>query len=32
MLGPILNRMVQKSLETGKFIRTNTKIDKGAVS
>ena len=24
MLGPILNRMVQKSLETGKFIRTNT--------
>ena len=32
MLGPILNRMVQKSLETGKFIRTNTKIDKGVVS
>ena len=32
MLGPILNRMVQKSLETGKFIRTNTKIDKGALS
>ena len=32
MLGPILNRMVQKSLETGKFIRTNTKIGKGAVS
>ena len=32
MLGPILNRMVQKSLETGKFIRTNTQIDKGAVS
>jgi glutamyl-tRNA reductase len=24
--------MVQKSLETGKFIRTNTKIDKGALS
>ena len=32
MLGPILNRMVQKSLETGKYIRTNTRIDKGAVS
>ena len=32
MLGPILNRMVQKSLETGKFIRTNTQLDKGAVS
>ena len=32
MLGPILNRMVQKSLETGKFIRTKTKIDKGALS
>ena len=32
MLGPILNRMVQKSLEAGKYIRTNTRIDKGAVS
>lgn len=32
MLGPILKRMFQKSLETGKFIRTNTKIGKGAVS
>ena len=32
MLAPILKRMFQKSLETGKFIRTNTKIGKGAVS
>ena len=32
MLGPILKRMFQKSLETGKFIRTNTEIGKGAVS
>ncbi len=32
MLGPILKRMIQKSLETGKFIRTNTNIGKGAVS
>jgi|TARA_B110000438_G_scaffold55972_1_gene56030 glutamyl-tRNA reductase len=32
MIGPILNRMVQKSLETGKFIRSNTFIGKGAVS
>ena len=32
MLGPILKRMIQKSLETGKYIRTNTGIDKGAVS
>ncbi len=32
MLGPILKRMFQKSLETGKFIRTNTKIGKGAIS
>ncbi len=32
MLGPILSRMIQKSLETGKHIRTNTKIGKGAVS
>ena len=32
MLGPILKRMIQKAFETGKFIRTNTGIDKGAVS
>ena len=32
MLGPILKRMIQKALETGKYIRTNTGIDKGAVS
>lgn len=32
MLGPILGRMIQKSLETGKYIRTNTNIGKGAVS
>ena len=32
MLGPILGRMIQKSLETGKYIRTNTEIGKGAVS
>ena len=32
MIGPILNRMVQKSFETGKFIRSNTFIGKGAVS
>tara|TARA_Y100000590_G_scaffold408184_1_gene499068 strand:+ start:1600 stop:2850 length:1251 start_codon:yes stop_codon:yes gene_type:complete len=32
MLGPILSRMIQKSLETGKYIRTNTDIGKGAVS
>ena len=32
MLGPILSRMIQKSLETGKYIRTNTEIGKGAVS
>ena len=32
MLGPILGRMIQKSLETGKYIRTNTDIGKGAVS
>lgn len=32
MLGPIISRMVQKSFETGKYIRTNTLIDKGAVS
>ena len=32
MLGPILTRMIQKSLETGKYIRTNTEIGRGAVS
>ena len=32
MLGPILKRMIQKSLETGKYIRTNTDIGRGAVS
>ena len=32
MLGPILKRIIQKALETGKYIRTNTGIDKGAVS
>lgn len=32
MLGPILGRMIQKSLETGKYIRTNTEIGRGAVS
>tara|TARA_B110000240_G_scaffold188124_1_gene226551 strand:- start:7433 stop:8692 length:1260 start_codon:yes stop_codon:yes gene_type:complete len=32
MLGPIINRMVQKAFETGKFIRTFTNIDKGAMS
>jgi glutamyl-tRNA reductase len=32
MLGPILSRMIQKSLETGKYIRTNTEIGRGAVS
>jgi len=32
MLGPILVRMIQKSLETGKYIRTNTDIGRGAVS
>ena len=32
MLGPILGRMIQKSLETGKYIRTNTQIGRGAVS
>ena len=32
MLGPIISRMVQKALETGKYIRTNTDIDKGAMS
>jgi len=32
MLSPILNRMIQKSLNASKLIRTKTKIDKGAVS
>jgi len=32
MLGPIINRMVQKAFETGKSIRTHTNIDKGAMS
>ena len=32
MLGPIINRLVQKAFETGKFIRTHTNIDKGAMS
>ena len=32
MLGPILGRMIQKSLETGKYIRTTTEIGRGAVS
>ena len=32
MLGPILGRMIQKSLETGKYIRTNTEIGRGAGS
>jgi glutamyl-tRNA reductase len=32
MLGPILDRMFQKSIETGKFVRTNTLIGKGAIS
>ncbi len=32
MLGPIIGRMIQKSFETGKYIRTHTLIDKGAVS
>ena len=32
MLGPIISRMVQKAFETGKCIRTNTDIDKGAMS
>ena len=31
-LTPILERMIQKSFEVNKFIRTNTDIDKGAVS
>tara|TARA_B100000965_G_scaffold406405_1_gene445160 strand:+ start:275 stop:1471 length:1197 start_codon:yes stop_codon:yes gene_type:complete len=31
-LTPVLERMIQKSFEVNKFIRTNTDIDKGAVS
>ena len=30
--GPILERMFQKSFETGKYVRSNTDIGKGAVS
>ena len=32
MLSPAIERMIQKSLETSKFVRTNTDIDKGGVS
>ena len=32
ILTPVLERMIQKSFEVNKFIRTNTDIDKGAVS
>ena len=32
MLSPILERMIQKSFEAGKYIRSNTHIGKGAVS
>ncbi len=32
VLGPILERMFQKSFETGKYVRSNTDIGKGAVS
>ena len=32
MLGPIISRMIQKAFETGKYIRTHTNIDKGAIS
>ena len=32
MLSPILERMIHKSLETSKFIRNNTEIDKGGIS
>jgi len=31
-LSPILNRLIQKSLNASKVVRTKTKIDKGAVS
>lgn len=32
VLGPILERMFQKSFETGKYVRSNTDIGKGAIS
>ena len=32
ILGPILERMFQKSFETGKYVRSNTDIGKGAIS
>jgi len=32
MLGPIIKRLVQKAFETGKYIRTHTNIDKGAMT
>ena len=32
MTGPILSRLFQKSFETGKYIRSNTEIGKGAIS
>ena len=32
IVGPILERMFQKSFETGKYVRSNTDIGKGAVS
>tara|TARA_Y100000768_G_scaffold189693_1_gene142094 strand:- start:736 stop:2007 length:1272 start_codon:yes stop_codon:yes gene_type:complete len=32
ILGPILSRIFQKSFETGKDVRSNTKISEGAVS
>ena len=32
MLGPIIGRLAQKAFETGKYIRTHTNIDKGAMS
>ena len=31
-LSPFLNRLIQKSLECSKYIRTNTKINKGSTS
>ena len=32
MLSPTLERMIQKSLEASKYIRTNSEIDKGGIS
>ena len=32
MLSPTLERMIQKSLEVSKYIRTNSEIDKGGIS